>query len=498
MCFMYEEIGKKMTDVGAERIILAGLFQKGYDCFIEISDIIDESCFSNNENAAIFKCFTKIITDKSSKVDIPTVIATAESLNLSKFFSTAEQAKYLRSLTTFPVELVNARKSAAKLKKINIAKNLSYSLLNGANTLKDITGDEPITQIISIAESCVLDATFKISNAEDPNPKLMSEGIEEYVEYLESNPISQLGIPSGFKTYDMAIGGGFRPGTVNLIGARMKTGKSFFADNVAVNVSSNNIPVLMLDTEMTEKDHWHRVLACLSGVKIDEIESGVFSKDPSKKNKIKTAIDKIKEMPFQYKSIAGKSFDEVISMARRWIIKDVGLDDSGKANPCLIIYDYIKLMDDSGISKNLAEYQALGFLMTNLHNFMVQYNAACLAFTQLNRDGINREDTDVASGSDRILWLCSNFSIYKRKSEEEMADEGVSQENSVRYNLKLIPIVSRHGKGIDQGDYINIHANYEFGKISEGPTRSQFFKSQSLRQNNGFVIEGLPDEIEIN
>ena len=271
----------------------------------------------------------------------------------------------------------------------------------------------------------------------------------------------------------------------------------FFADNVAINVSLNNIPVLMLDTEMTEKDHWHRILACMSGVKIEEIESGAFSSNSKNKDKIHNAANKIKSMPFQYKAIAGKSFDEVMSLARRWVIKDVGLDDSGKANPCLIIYDYIKLMDDSGIGKNMAEYQALGFLMSNLHNFMVQYGVACLAFTQLNRDGINREDTDVASGSDRILWLCSNFSIYTRKSEEEMADESVSS-NNIRYNLKLVPIVSRHGKGIDAGDYINISANYEMGKIEEGPTRNQFYKTNSPRNNTGFEIEGLPNEIEID
>jgi hypothetical protein len=128
---------------------------------------------------------------------------------------------------------------------------------------------------------------------------------------------------------------------------------------------------------------------------------------------------------------------------------------------------------------------------------MFQYGVACLAFTQLNRDGISREDTDVASGSDRILWLCSNFSIYKRKSEEEMADESVSN-NNIRYNLKLIPIVCRHGKGIEPGDYINISANYEVGKIDEGPTRNQFYKANSPRNNTGFEVEGLPNEIEID
>jgi len=235
-------------------------------------------------------------------------------------------------------------------------------------------------------------------------------------------------------------------------------------------------------------------LACMGNIKIEDIENGSFSKDSSKKKRVYDASNALKDMPFKYKSIAGKSFDEVLSLARRWVIKDVGLDDFGKAKPCLIILDYIKLMDDGTISKNIAEYQALGFLMTSLHNFMVQYGVACLAFTQLNRDGITREDTDVASGSDRILWLCSNFSIYKRKTEEEMADESVS-DNNISYNLKLIPVVARHGKGIDAGDYINISGNYEYGRITEGPTRNEFYKLRSTRINNGFQIEELPDEI---
>jgi replicative DNA helicase len=483
-----------MSDVAAERIVLSALFQKGYDCYIEICDIVDENSFGTPETSAIYKCLIHIVNEKDSKADIPSIISVAKSLNIEDFFQTEDQAKYIRSLTLLPVEIVNAKKAAAKLKKIQIAKTLAFNLSTCASELMTMTGDEPISQIVSLAESTVLDQTFKISNTEDPSPKEIADGLEEYVKFLEENPISQLGISSGFKTYDRAIGGGLRPGTVNLIGARMKTGKSFFADNVALNVASQGIPVLMFDTEMTAKDHWHRLLASLGNVRIEEIENGSFASDSSKKRKVYEASSKLKAIPFKYKTIAGKSFDEVLSLARRWVIKDVGFDDSGKAKPCLIILDYIKLMDDSGISKNIAEYQALGFLMTSLHNFMVQYGVACLAFTQLNRDGITREDTDVASGSDRILWLCSNFSIYKRKTEEEMADESVA-DNDITYNLKLIPVVARHGKGIDAGDYINIFGNYEYGKIVEGPTRNEFHNLRSPRNNSGFEVGELNNEI---
>ena len=61
-----------------------------------------------------------------------------------------------------------------------------------------------------------------------------------------------------------------------------------------------------------------------------------------------------------------------------------------------------------------------------------------VTFVQLNRDGITKESTDTASGSDRIIWLCSNFTIFKRKSDEEIAEDG--PENG---NRKLLPLVSR-------------------------------------------------------
>ena len=81
-----------------------------------------------------------------------------------------------------------------------------------------------------------------------------------------------------------------------------------------------------------------------------------------------------------------------------------------------IWYEYLKLMSSSGITNNIQEYQALGFQITNLHNLAVKYDFPCLSFVQLNRDGITKESTDAVSGSDRLIWLCTSFSIFKLKS----------------------------------------------------------------------------------
>ena len=292
------------------------------------------------------------------------------------------------------------------------------------------------------------------------------DGQEEHLEELSENPIDQIGISTGYHKYDFAIGGGLRRGTVNVIGARPKVGKTLFADNVGVHIAKAGIPVLNLDTEMRKEDHQNRLIAMLTDVSISDIETGKFSQNTAIKKKIGDAAQSTKDIPYYFKSIGGAPFEEQLATIRRWISRVVGLNDKGKAKDCVIIYDYLKLMDSAEIKGDMREFQVLGFMMTALHNLALKYEIPVLAFVQLNRDGINKESTDTASGSDRIIWLCSNFSIYKIKSDEEIAKDG-GPENG---NRKLVPVIARHGQGLEPSDYINMHMKGSCGKITEGRT----------------------------
>lgn len=261
------------------------------------------------------------------------------------------------------------------------------------------------------------------------------------------------------------------------------TGKTLLSDNMGFYIANKlKIPVLNMDTEMNTEDHINRVLAMMTEIEINSIETGKFAESIHKKQKIIDASNDLKETKLFYKSIAGKSFEEQLAIMRRWIIKEVGLNDDGTAKDCVIFYDYLKLMDSAGMSQDLKEYQVLGFMMTALHNFAKKYQVPIMAFIQLNRDGITKESTDSASGSDRIIWLCSNFTIFKRKSDEEIAEDGA--ENG---NRKLVPLISRHGGGLDDNDYINCHMRGWCAKITEGKTRLELTNNPSSRKE-GFVV----------
>ena len=478
-----------LMDPAAERAVLSGIYNHGKDAYFDVADIVDEDTFTVDSNAIIYKCFKHILENtENSNLDFPSVLSAASELNLSHIFDKTEEIRHLNAITKFPVNIENVRKFGAKIRKLQIARLLNIRLEQAQDEIKSLKGDETLSHILGIAEDTIFDFGSVLGDGSD-SPELLGSDIDDYIKYLEENPCDSMGFSTGFAAYDAAIGGGLRRGTVNVIGARPKVGKTLLADNIGCHMSSNlNIPVLNLDTEMTMEDHRHRTLAMLSEVSINDIETGSFSEVEDKKNKIYTAADQIKSMPYFHRSIGGIPFEEQLSVMRRWLSKEVGINDDGTAKDCVIIYDYVKLMTSDSISQQLAEFQVLGFMMTGLHNFSLRYKVPILAFIQLNRDGITRESTDAASGSDRIIWLCSNFSIFKTKSDEEIAEDGPGNGNR-----KLVPIVTRHGAGLD-GDYINMHMKGWCGKIEEGRTASEI-RSESNQVEEGFIVEDDTEEI---
>lgn len=479
-----------LCDPASERAILAGIAKYGEDAYLDVADILSENSFTIDSNTILYRCLKHLCENQQKpNIDIASIYSAAQELGLSHILSKKTEAQHLRAILEFPVNLENVRKFAAKIRKLEIARLLRKQLDEAGNKLLDINGSEPITSILGVAE----DAIFNFSsllNDTDNNPIHIAKDIDGYIKSLEENKVDQIGIPTGFPIYDKAIGGGLRKGTVNVIAARPKTGKTLLSDNIGFHIANKHkIPVLNMDTEMNTVDHINRVLGMMTEIEINSIETGKFAESPDTKHKILNAAKDLKDTKIFYKSIAGKPFEEQLSIMRRWIIKEVGLNDDGTAKDCVIFYDYLKLMDTQGMTNDLKEYQLLGFMMTSLHNFAVRYQIPIVAFIQLNRDGITKESTDTASGSDRIIWLCSNFTIFKRKSDEEIAEDGSSNGNR-----KLVPLVSRHGGGLDDNDYINCFMKGWCGKIVEGRTRLEIVNNKN-KDDEGFEVDENNEEI---
>lgn len=481
-----------LSDPSAERALLCNICQYGDEVFVDVADLVSENTFTIDSNKIIFQCLKQILENNPRTIiDLGLIYSTAKDIGVDHIIQKKEETLHLKAILDFPANKDNTLIFAAKIRKLEIARKLYNELEDVRDKLLDVSGTESITSILGIAEDSIFNFSSKLTDS-DNAPVTVGNGLEDYINNLIENPLGQVGISTGFPAYDSAIGGGLRKSTINVIAARPKTGKTLLADNMGYYIANKlKIPVLNLDTEMTKEDHINRLIAMISEIEINKIETGKFTESTVMKSKIDKAVQELKDTQLFYKTIPGKPFDEQLSIMKRWIVKEVGLNSDGSAKPCVIFYDYLKLMDTQGMGQDMKEYQVLGFMMTSLHNFACKYQIPIVAFVQLNRDGITKETTDTASGSDRIIWLCSNFTIFKRKSDEEIAEDGPDGGNR-----KLIPVVSRHGPGIEDNDYINCHMKGWCAQITEGRTRIEVVNGNSRGQKNGkeFGIEQTQDE----
>lgn len=475
---MANKVNAILQDSGVERAVLAGITTHGADCLFETEDILDVQDFYWKSNQELFKILKVLAHENDSRTfDIPSIQAIAKSLGYNNLANDGKNSEYLNAL----IEEIGPSKENLKLLvatiyKLSLARRGWLAAKMVQDNLRDITGSETIDDIMGKIEGPIFEFTGKITSIDNNTTTLLGQNFNQMIQSLSETPKDMVGLPTGFPLWDAAIGGGLQPATVNIVAARQKEGKSFFCLNVARNLAKNKIPILYLDTELTGDVQLHRLISLISGVDLEHVRTGKFVHNEYENNAIWNCQKDIENLLIDHFSIAGMAPRAIISVARRWLSKRVGFSHSGMAKPCLIIYDYLKLMNDGEFKNGLQEYQLLGFLITALHNFAVKFKLPILATVQLNKDGIKGEGTQFASGSDRIGWLCSNFTILKPKSPKEFNEDPPS--NGTK---KLVVTDTRYGPGMEDGEYINIINNLKIAKFTEGQLFS--FATQTMIEN---------------
>lgn len=473
----------ELYDLAYERALLASICQSGLDVFIDV-DYVTSDTFTDPVNQIVFDVAKKCILE-GSEVDLSTILSKVTSLGLGKIFEKKDDLEYLRSLFNFPFNKNNVQNYAAKLTRLKLLRDAKREFESAISDISKLTGEEDVGDILSIIEAPGNKLSQSIYNSDNSKPIELGTTMYDYVVELLNNPQGFAGLPSGFLEYDRAIGGGLRNGCVDVVAARPKTGKSTFGLQVAMHQSANGIPVLIIDTEMDSNSQKNRLLANVSGVSVNDISQG----NKSYAQKLLKHAENLKNSNIDHINVSGRSFDSILSIMRQWVYRKVGFDSDGNAKPCLIIYDYLKLTSGDNITESMKEYQILGFQMTNLHNFMVKYKVPCLAFVQLNKED------DIAQ-SDRILWLCTSYTKFKEKSQQEQADD-IAAGIPVPFNRKLEPQVARYGPAMDFGDYINLRMEGEYSRLTAGPTRNQLLRGNNVNVNIPDISQAGADTQEI-
>lgn len=254
----------------------------------------------------------------------------------------------------------------------------------------------------------------------------------------------------------MKVLNGIRRTQFIILFARPKTGKSSLLLQIATETGKQGIPVLYIDTEMTQKEQMSRALSSWSGVKEWDIMGGEYLDDEDNSAAVSEKMEEIARSPIFYAAAKGSDASKVCSLMKEFVEKHVGYetDDKGnkKTKPCLVVYDWLKVAE---LERDVKEYQQLGLIATALNDVRRELDVPLIAGAQANRDGGMKNNTgvDAAFGasefladSDRILRFCTCLVWLRRLNyeENEMMIEIGADEPEKTYN-QMIHVVDQRG-----------------------------------------------------
>jgi len=382
-----------------ERAVLSYCF-KSSDNYYTIASMVSTDDFLSNEHKLIFTILGTLIKRGASSFDSTLIISEAKSDGVLKQIGGYE---YIDAVIGTDVSDGNLEYYIRKLLDASTKYKLYTCLKKHCFKLEDSSQDENTASdsLMDSVESDIMGLSTQSKFIAEP--KNLADGLEEYIEERRKHPVEYCGISSGFPIFDKRIDG-LVPGTLHVICARPKEGKSTFLSCVSSYVAYNlRKPVLYVDTEMPFEQWRDRIVSMLSGVPERRIKHGGYNDDEYER--ISKALILIKGSKLFHEFMPGYDVDKLISVYKKYKYKeDIGL----------AVFDYIKAPSGSDF-QNKKEYQIIGDVTTALKDLAGELNIPVLAANQINRQ------EDIAD-SDRVLRYADVIAFFRRRTAEELQD----------------------------------------------------------------------------
>lgn len=415
-----------------EKHVLGGLL-KYPQIFPEIQKFITEKDFVNEVHSTIFSVISSIL-DNGGSLDKVILSEKIKNLGIS-FNEEIDIYRYIDNISFTQITQSATQEASKELLKLRIRRDI-HKLGKNIQDFSKNCGSDAIPDIISACDKLYGD---KIQSYEmEDDPINLFEGIEELVEERGNSPESESGLQTPFSEFNRLYGG-LRPGNLYAIVSRPAQGKTTWINNLLIKSAElNNVPALILDTEMNTTDIQFRIASSLTNIPMWWLETGNWRKNEDMVKTFRSKIKSIKSMKCNHYFVGNKNIDQICSMVRRWYCSKVG-----RGNRCILAYDYVKLTGEK-VGQNWAEHQAIGEKIDKLKKLSEEINAPIITAMQMNRSGERGtqgalvDDSSAISLSDRLQWFASFVSIFRRKTLDEMG------EDSNQFGThKLIPLKTR-------------------------------------------------------
>lgn len=420
---------KDLVDIHAESGVISTLMR--HPKFITHSDFLRPEYFYQNDNRCIYTAIREMFKQG---------IETIDAFNIQTFINSDPQLKNTFSMYNMSslqeyvdISLDVARNTpeeyktlARRVAALAFKRDLHMELIAADN---QCFTDKTAAEVVQHTSKCLTEVKKKYISTNN-SIKTISEVADDLMHQIESRrtPDGIYGIPSKFSAVNEFFT--YEPTELVLVSGRMKKGKSALMMNEAIHKLQLGKPVLYIDTEMSDRLFYERMLANVSGVNIRAIKTGMMS--PEEDDAVYDANEWIKKQKFVH--IYDPAMDDYTLFETCSLLKhQLGVE--------FVVYDYIK----SNALDSSAQYNDLGarcdFLKNNIAG---ELDLAVLAGAQLNRQ-------NQIADSDKLERYCSVSVKWQDKTPQEIETDG---EECGNYKLSIT--LNRLGEQMAYEDYIDM------------------------------------------
>lgn len=364
-------------------------------------------------------------------VDLLTLFDALESKSL------AEQVggfAYLAELSSRVPSVANIVAYAAAIREAAMER-FGIQRLTEATELLYARNGMTATQKYEAVQAIFMQMTDHAKTGSRRGARALESVMEDWLDELENrfDPEQRSrGLSTGIASLDaMLQPKGLVRGSLLVIGARPKMGKTTLYSQLAINCALNEkLPAILFSLEMPDKQIFERMIGQVSGVNTDIFYRGADS-DTEFAYANARAMQMVESGNFYIDDTPGVSLSHIVAESRR--IKR----EKGRVG--MVLVDYLTLMAAEKADRNDLAY---GLITKGLKNLAKELDCVVVLLTQLNRDLEKRVNKRPLPSDSRdtgqIEQDCDYWiGIYR---------EGAYDENAKQSDTELLLRLNRHGQ----------------------------------------------------
>lgn len=362
------------NNIDAEQSVLGAMFLSKY-ALEKGLESLDKNVFYLNAHNKIFEVLEEL-SERQVPIDI---LAVTEELEKKQYLNAIGGVEYL-------TEIINGVPSANNIDqyiKIVEEKAILRRLIDEANVIANSAfhPEGNINELLENAEKRILNVVKTRKGTEFRTIQEVLIKAQSDLEKLSQAKGEITGISTGFYDLDR-VTSGFHANELIIIAARPAMGKTAFALNLAINLSTlNQKAVAVFNLEMSAEQLVNRMISSTGQIKLTKMRNAKFDHDDWKK--LNEACSKLAETEIYIDDTPGMNIGEIRAKCRRLAstVKNLGA----------IVIDYLQLI--SGSAKYVGNrQQEVSEISRSLKTLAMELGVPVIALAQLSRSVESRDN----------------------------------------------------------------------------------------------------------